>query len=73
MVVEGEEELGNVKGDGAGQQISNPSSANKIGESNICISREFKLETTKLIVVNEIVGDHMKLKSITDDFFDEFT
>ena len=46
---------------------------NKIGESNICISYGFELETTKLTVVNEIVGGHMKLDSIADDFFDEFT
>ena len=72
-MVEGGEKLGNIKGNSTGWQISDPSSTNKIGESNICISYRFELETAKLTVVNEIVRDHMKLESITDDFFDEFT
>jgi len=72
-VVEGGEELRDVEGEDASQQISNPSSANKMGESDTCISCGFELETAKLTVMNEIIGDHVKLESITDDFFDEFT
>jgi len=73
MVVEGGEELRYVKGEGASQQISDPSSVNKMGESDTHISHGFELETTKLTVINEIIGDHVKLEFVTDDFFDEFT
>ena len=72
MVVEKGKELGNVKGDSAGWQISDPSSVNKMSENNTCISHGFELETAKLTVMNEIVGDHMKLESITNNLFDEF-
>ena len=73
MVVEGKEELGNVKGESADQQILNLSYMNKMGESDTRISCRFKLEATKLTVMNEVVRDHMKLDSITNGFSNEFT
>jgi len=42
MVVEGGEELRDVKGKGASRQISDPSSVNKIGESGTHISHGFE-------------------------------
>jgi len=61
MVIKRKEELGNVEGKSTGWQILDPSSINKMSESDTHISYRFKLETTKLTVVNEIIGDHMKL------------
>ena len=72
-MVKGGEELRDVEGKGASQQISDPTSINKMDKSDTCISCGFELETAKLTVMNEIIGDHMKLESITDDFFNEFT
>jgi len=61
VVIKRREELGNVEGKSTDQQILDPSSMNKVSESNIYISHGFELETTKLTVVSEIIGDHMKL------------
>ena len=65
--------MGNVKGKSTGQQILDPSSTNKMSESDTHISHRFELKTAKLTVVNEIIGDYMKLYSIADGFFNEFT
>jgi len=73
MVVEGREKLGNVKGKSAGRQILDLIHTNKMGECNTHISCGFELETTKLTVVNDIISNHMKLDSVADDFFDEFS
>ena len=72
-MVEEREELGNVKGKSAGQQILDLSHINKMGENNTYISCGFKLEAAKLTMINEVVRDHMKLDSIADGFFNEFT
>jgi len=73
VVVKEREELGNVKGESTGWQILDPFHMNKMGESDTYISCGFKLEATKLTVMNEVVRDHMKLDSIADGFFNVFT
>jgi len=73
VVVEGREKLGNVEGKSAGRQIFDPTHTNEMDEYDTHISCGFELEATKLTVVNDIVSDHMKLDSVADDFFDEFS
>ena len=72
-VVKEREKLGNVEGKSAGRQIFDLTHTNEMGECDTYISHEFELEATKLTMVNEIVSDYMKLDSVTNDFFDEFS
>jgi len=72
-VVEGREKLGNVKGKSAGRQILDPTHTNEMDECNAYISCGFELKAAKLTVVNEIVSNHMRLDSVADDFFNEFS
>ena len=37
------------------------------------ICRRFELKAAKLTMVYEIVSNHIKLDSVTDDFFNEFS
>ena len=46
---------------------------NEVSEYHAHIRGKFELETTKLALINEVVRNRMKLKSITNDFFNEFT
>jgi len=46
---------------------------NEVSERHTCIRGGFKLETTKLALIDEVVRNCMELKSITDDFFNELT
>ena len=71
-MVEGREKLGNVKDKSAGRQILDLTHMNEIGKCNTYISCGFELEAVKLTVVNEIISNHMKLDSVTDNFFNEF-
>jgi len=64
--------LGNIKSKGASQQIFNPHHVNKVSQCYACISHGLELESSKLALMNEVVGDHLKLKPITNDFFDLF-
>jgi len=44
-----------------------------MGKSDSSIWSEFKLESTKLALMNKVVRHHMELESITNDFFNKFT
>ena len=66
------EELRNIESQDAYRNISNLSHTNEVDECNAHIRSGFELETTKLALLNEVVRDHVELKSITDNFFDEF-
>ena len=72
-MVEGREKLGNVKDKSAGRQILDLTYMNEMGKCNTHISCGFELETAKLTVVNRIISNHMKLDSVTDNFFNEFS
>jgi len=65
--------LRNIKSQNACRKVSYPPHANEVGEYNAHIRSEFEHKTTKLALIDEVVRDHMELKSITDNFFDEFT
>jgi len=67
------EELRNIKSQGTCRKVSYLSYANEVGERNAHIRSKFKLKTTKLALIDEVVRDHVELKFITDNFFDEFT
>ena len=72
MVKKGKE-LRNVKDESASCHILDPSHANEMGQSNTHICCGFEFKTAKLTMVYEIVNNHMKLDSVTDDFFDKFS
>ena len=46
---------------------------NEVSQCDTSVRSGFELETTKLTLVDEVVRNHMKLKSITNNFFDKFT
>ena len=71
MMIEWREELGNIKSKGASCQILDPPHANEISQCYVCISHRFRLETSKLVLINEVVRDHLELEPLTNDFFDQ--
>jgi len=72
-MIERGEKLGDIESKSACREVFNSSYANEISESDSSIQSGFKLEFTKLALINEVVRHHMELESITDDFFDKFT
>ena len=72
-MIQRQEELRNIKSQDTCRKVSYPPHANEVGKHNVHIRSRFELETTKLALMNEVVRDHVELKSITDNFFDEFT
>jgi len=71
-MIEREEKLGDIKSESACREVFNLSYVNKMGESDSSIQSGFKLESTKLALMNEVVRHHMELEFITNDFFDKF-
>ena len=69
MVKRGEE-LGNIKSKGASQQIFDPSYVNEVSQCYACVSHRLGLESPKLALMDEVVGDCLKLEPIANDFFD---
>ena len=67
------EELRNIESQGACRKVSYLSHMNKVGKCNVCVRSGFELETTKLALMNKVVRDCVELKSITNNFFNEFT
>ena len=72
-MIEREEKLGDIESESACREVFNLSHMNEIGKSDSCIQSRFKLESTKLALINEVVRHHIELESITNDFFDKFT
>jgi len=70
-MIERGEELDNVKGKGASQQILDPPHVNEMSQCYACVSHGLRLETSKLALMNEVVGDHLKLEPLANDFFDQ--
>jgi len=62
--------LGNIKSKGASQQIFDPPHANEVSQCYACISYELGFEFSKLALIDEVVGECLKLESIANDFFD---
>ena len=46
---------------------------NEVSKYHAHIRGGFELKTTKLALMDEVVRSHMELKSVTDNFFNEFT
>ena len=67
------EELRNIESQDACRKVSYPPYVNKVDKCNAYVRSGFKLETTKLALMDEVVRDCVELKSITDNFFNEFT
>jgi len=65
------EKLGDIKSESACKEVFNPSHANEMGKSDSSIQSRFKLESTKLALINEVVRHHMEFEFITDDFFNK--
>jgi len=72
-MIERGEKLGDIKCKSAYKEVFNPFHVNEMGKSDSSIWSEFKLESTKLALMNEVVRHHMELESITDEFFNKFT
>jgi len=72
-MIERGEKLEDIESESVCREVFNSSYANKMGESDSSIQSRFKLESTKLALINEVVRHHMELESITDDFFDKLT
>ena len=72
-MIERGKKLGDIKSKSVCREVFHLSHMNEIGKSDSSIWSEFKLESTKLALMNEVVRHHMELKSITNDFFNKFT
>jgi len=70
IIVEQGEKLGNIKSKGASWQIFDPPYVNKVSQYYACISCGLILESTKLALMDEVVGDCLKLEPIANYFFD---
>jgi len=70
-MIERREELGNIKSKDASQQILDPFYVNKMSQCYTCISCGLGLKTSKLALMNEVVGDCLELESLANDFFDQ--
>ena len=47
----------------------NSSWVNKIGKKNFCICSRLLFKFSQFIGIDEVIGDHMELKSFSNDFF----
>ena len=72
MMIKIEEKLEDIKSESACKEVFNPSYANEMDKSDSSIQSGFKLESTKLALMNEVVRHHMELEFIADDFFNKF-
>jgi len=72
-MIEWGEKLRNVEGKSTCCEILNPSHTNEMSEGNVGIRSRLKLESSKLVLMDEVVRHHMKLESITNDFLDKFS
>ena len=67
-MIEQGKELGNVKGKGASRQILDLLHVNEMSQHDVCISHRLGLE---LVLMNEVVGDHLELEPFANNFFDQ--
>jgi len=72
-VIEGGEELGDVKCKCTRSKVFNPFWLNNVGKSNPYIHSRSLFETSELTRVDEIVGNHKELKMFSNHFFEEFS
>jgi len=71
-VVEGGEELSDIKDKNAHVALFEPSYPDKISEVYAYICCRLLVNTPKLMRVKEVISWQVKLKSIANSFFDEF-
>ena len=71
IMIEWGEELGNIKSKGTSWQILDLPHTNKMSQCYACISCGLGLEISKLALMNEVVGDHLELEPLANDFFDQ--
>ena len=64
--------MGDIKSEDACGQIFYPSCSNDMGKSDTCINSQFEFETAELTRVDEVIHYHIKLKSFSDYFLNEF-
>ena len=72
-MIQREEKLCDVKGQGTCYNIPNLLQADKVSKSDFSISCRSMLKFTKLALVDEVVWDHMELETITNDFLNKFS
>ena len=73
MMIKRREKLEDIESESVYREVFNPSHVDEMNKSNSSIQSRFKLESTELTLINEVVRHHMELESITNDFFNEFT
>jgi len=64
--------LYNIKCNDTSMILFGPICTNNMGEVDVCVNSRVLSNTTKLIKVQKTICRHMKLKAITDDFFNKF-
>ena len=68
-MVQQEKELGDVEYKDASWKVFDLFWANNVSQSYACICYRLKLEFPKLTLVDKVVGYYIKLKSVTNKFF----
>ena len=71
-MVKGREELSDVKGKNAHVALSEPTRPDKMSEIYSCVCCGSLPDTPKLMRIDEAIGWQLELKSIANDFLDEF-
>jgi len=61
--------LGDIKSKDASQRIFDPPHMNEVSQHYAYISCGLGLEFSKLALMNEVIGEHLKLEPIANDFF----
>ena len=72
-MIKGRKELYDIKCNDTGMTLFEPFCLNEMSEIDASISCGPLFDAFKLIRVQEAIGYYMKLKSIANDFLNEFT
>ena len=72
-VIQREEKLCDIKYYNTGMVFFKPSCLNKMGEVDASINSKLLPDASKLIRIQEAISYYVKLKSVANDFLNEFT
>jgi len=72
-MIERGKKLGDIESKSTYKEVFNLFHVNEMDKSDSSIQSGFKLESTKLALINKVVRHYMELESITNDFFNEST